>query len=226
VDPIRANHPCGQCAFYSNSVWQPVSGAAVKVLRRGFKRRDLEMGEFVYGQGEDNKGVFCVSRGLIALRSHQVDGSSTMLRLAYPGDVIGFRSFLRSGHHQTEAVAILPSRVCRVSHGNISHLVRTNPEVLARLATRCIDEIDRSHARIVAMSTRSNKGRLSDLLGALLERYGRRIDDQVQMHLPMLRKDLADLIGVPPETLSRLLKRLQADGSFGVKGRTVSTRVS
>lgn len=194
---------------------------SVKILSRGFKRRDLTRGEIVFGQGEDNKGVFCVSRGLIALRSHQEDGSSMLLRLAYPGDVIGFRSFLQSNQHRTEAVAVIPSRVCAVSQGDVSHLVKSNPPILARLAARCVDEIDLSHARVVAMATKSNKERLSDLLHVLLDRHGERVGTNVHLHLPLSRKDLADLIGVPVETLSRLIGRLQKDGYFRISGREI-----
>ncbi len=226
LDPLRAKHPCGKCAFYSDSVWQPVAHASVKFLTRGFKRKDLAQGALAYGQGEDNKGVFCVSRGLVALRSLQEDGSSTLLRLAYPGDVIGFRSFLRSGPHQTEAVAIVPSRLCVVSQRDVSHLVKTSPEVLARLATRCVDEIDHSHQQIIAMATKSNKERLAQFLVSLLDRYGERVDNNIQMHLPLSRKDLADLIGVPQETLSRLVGRLQKDGYFSISGRHVSVPTS
>ena len=41
------------------------------------------------------------------------------------------------------------------------------------------------------------------------------------MKLPLSRGDLADLIGVQPETMSRLVKRLEADGDFHFSGRMV-----
>ena len=41
------------------------------------------------------------------------------------------------------------------------------------------------------------------------------------MRLPLSRMDLADLIGVQPETMSRLVKRLEADGVFCISRRDV-----
>ncbi len=35
------SHPCGKCAFYEDSVWQPVADGAVSVLTRSFLRKDL-----------------------------------------------------------------------------------------------------------------------------------------------------------------------------------------
>ena len=218
-------HPCGKCAFYEGSVWQPVEPGSVSILARGFLRKDLAEGQVLFEQDVENQGVFCVSKGLMALRTHHADGTSTLLKLAYPGDVIGFRSFLGNGRHKTEARALLPSRVCTVAHRDANRVVRGNPSVLTRLAARCISEIDRSHERIIAAATTSNKQRLSDLLHDLMAAHGKRDGNHLRMQLPLSRSDLADLIGVQPETMSRLFKRLQNDGTFVVSGRVVQTPV-
>ncbi len=219
-------HPCGECAFYDKSVWQPVQSGSISVLARRFTRNDLAEGQALYDQGTESMGVFCVSKGLIALRTLHADGKSTLLKLAYPGDVIGIRSFLTNSLHKTEARALLPSRVCTVAHRDANRVIHGNPSVLTRLATRCISEIDSCHERIIATATTSNKQRLSDLLHGLMAAHGTRAGNHMCMHLPLSRSDLADLIGVQAETMSRLLKRLQDDGTFLVSGRHVQAPVA
>ena len=220
-EPTDVDHPCGKCAFYQTSVWQPVKAGAVAVLTHGFTRKPLAANQVLFAQGEENQGVFCVSAGLIAVRTHHANGSSTLLKLAYPGDVIGFRSFLTTMPHKTEARALLPSRVCIVALPDANQVVRENSSVLARLTARCIYEIDRSHERIIAAATVSNKQRLADLSLRLMKTHGVRVGEQMQMHLPVSRSDLADLIGVQPETMSRLFTRLKEEGSFTVSGRNI-----
>lgn len=214
-------HPCGNCAFYQDSVWQPVEHGGVSTLTRGFSRKELEAGEILFEQGAESGGVYCVSRGLIALRAYHSSGKSTLLKLAYPGEIIGFRSFLDDGPHRTEARALVASRVCTVARRDAQRVVRANPTVLARLAARCIAEIDQSHERIIASATTSNKVRLTAILLQLARHHGRRVQGHVEMKLPLSRPDLADLIGVQPETLSRLVKRLEREGEFLFSGRRV-----
>lgn len=214
-------HPCGRCIFYEQSLWRPVASGAVAQLARGFSRRELVAGEELFAQGAESRAVYCVSKGVIALRSHQADGSSTLLRLAYPGEIVGFRSFLAQGPHQTEARALVPARVCSVVKMSAETLVRDHPAILERLLARSLAEIDRSHARIIAAATRSNKERLAALLEWLMERHGSAEGAAQHMRLPMTRSDLADLIGVQRETMSRLVKRLEADGVFRIEGRDV-----
>ncbi len=217
-------HPCGQCSFYADSVWQPVADGTVCVLSHSFSRRDLDAGQILFEQDSENCGVFCVSKGLIALRTHHADGSSTLLRLAYPGEIVGFRAFLRNGQHRTEAQALIASRVCTVARRDAHQIIQANPSVLARLASRCIKEIDQNHERIIAAATTSNKQRLADLLLWLMEHHGEPAGDHFRMHLPLSRSDLADLLGVQPETLSRLIGRLEKDGLFSFIGRMVLVR--
>ncbi|RUS60844.1 Crp/Fnr family transcriptional regulator [Pseudorhodobacter sp. E13] len=214
-------HPCGNCGFRDQSVWQPVSGAALPMLTRGFDRLPLSSGQVLFEQGEENSGIYCVSKGLIGIRSRQGDGKSTLLRLAYPGEVIGFRSFMAGQPHQTEAQALVPSRVCMVPRHTVRQIMDRTPELLGRLADRCLQEIDRSHAHIIAAATRSNTERLSDLLERLMQIHGEQSAEGRRMTLPISRIDLADLLGIRPETLSRVVARLVSDGPYTISGREV-----
>lgn len=214
-------HPCGQCPMYKASVWEPVGSGSVATLARGFTRRELKAGDLLFDQGSENSGVYCVSRGLVALRSHRDDGSSSMLRLAYRGDVIGFRSFLGDGVHRTEARALAASRICTVTRSDATKIVRATPAVMARLAGRAIDELEATRERIVATAGRGNKARLAALLRELMERHGEPVDGGLRMELPLSRVDLADLVGVQRETVSRLIQRLEAEGDFRFSRRRV-----
>ncbi|WP_353533770.1 Crp/Fnr family transcriptional regulator [Cognatishimia sp. WU-CL00825] len=217
----KTDHPCGRCAFYAGSIWKPVPSESVSFLKQGFSRKTLPSSQALFRQGDENRGIFCVSKGLIAIRALSADGASTLIRIAYPGDVIGYRSFLANRPHETEALALLPSRVCTVALRHADQVVQKNPMVLKSIASRCISEIDRNHERIIATATKSNKQRLADLLYRLMTEHGKSDGDWISMRLPLSRIDLADLIGVQPETLSRLIRRLQCDGSFQFSGRSV-----
>jgi len=219
------HHPCANCARYAGSIWQPIGPSSVSVLARGFTRRALHQGQALFHQEEENRGVFCVSRGLIVLRAHHEDGRSTLLRLAYPGDIIGYRSFLEGRPHRTEARALLPSRVCTVATRDAQQIIGANPGVMARLTSQCILEIDRNHDRIIAAATISNQQRLADILTRLMQAHGEVRGGYIRMKLPLSRRDLADLIGVQTETVSRLFKRLQKEDRFRVSGREIEMAV-
>lgn len=217
----NSEHPCANCRFYEQSLWQPVSGTNVSTLTRSFTRRELDSGSVLFHQGADSSGVYCVSRGLIAIRSFDSDGGSSLLRLAYPGELIGYRAFLTGREHRTEAKALLPSRVCVVAHRDAKQVIQACPAVLVRLAERCADELDLCHERIQDAARIPNKARLAQLLDELMQAHGEEKGDIRRMRLPISRQDLADILGVQPETLSRLLRRLQNEGVLHSSGRWI-----
>ena len=217
----QIKHPCGQCRFHADSLWQPVEGAPLSTLARGFHRRDLSAGEIVFGQGEAPGGVYCVSRGVIALRAFAPEGRSHLLRLAYPGELIGYRAFLTGREHRTEAQALVPSRVCRVGRRDAEQVIQAAPEVMARLAMRCADELDRYQDRVQTMAALPNRDRVLALLEQLMAAHGETRDGRRHMRLPISRRDMSDMLGVQPETLSRLLGRLAEEGLAICSGRWV-----
>ena len=221
----KTEHPCANCAFQAQSLWQPVAGAALSTLARSFTRRELAEGSPLYHQGAHSDGVYCVSRGLIAIRAYRADGGSSLLRLAYPGDLVGYRAFLTGRVHRTEARALLPSRICVVARRDAQQVVQACPAVLARLAMRCAEDLDDFQDRVQDFAHLSNKTRLLRLLDRLMVSHGDAqppVDDGTRgMHLPLSRQDLADVLGVQPETLSRLMKRLEAEGQLRTSGRRI-----
>lgn len=215
------DHPCGTCQFSDKSVWSPVAGNAVTTLARSFSRRDLETGNVVYHQGTPGEGVYCISRGLVAIRSFAPDGASMLLRLAYPGDLIGYRAFITGREHRTEAQAVLPSRVCVVAQYDAKQVIQACPSVLARIAERCADELDRCHEDIQEVRGMPTIDRLARLLAKLMAAHGDQTDKIRHMRLPISRQDIADILGIRPETLSRLMTRLQDEGKLEASGRTI-----
>lgn len=216
------NHPCGGCANYFGSVWKPVSGGQLGLLDRSLTRREFAPGQALFEQGAANEGVHCVSRGVFALRALHSNGSSTLLRLAYPGDLVGFRSFLRGRVHRTEARALVPSRVCSVRVTEASTLVEGSSQVYARLVDRCLAEVDAAQERIIASMTATNRQRLIRLLLRLFVAHGQAGEGPSKMRLPLSRADMADMLGVEPETMSRQFRRLREDGLLTVSGRVIT----
>lgn len=219
-------HPCAQCRFYDKSLWQPVNDGNIATLVRGFTRRELDTGAVLYNQGAPSDGVYCVSRGLIAIRSFAADGTSTLLRLAYPGELIGYRAFLTGRDHRTEAQALIHSRVCVVAKRDANQVVQGCTAVLTRLAERCAQELDHCHDRIQDAARLPNKVRLERLLDQLMTAHGEPEGNVRRMRVPISRQDMADILGVQPETLSRLMKRLEDDGRLQSSGRWIEMPAS
>ena len=213
---------CAACHVGPRSDWYGLDEAAHALLARGRHRRDYGSGELVFAQGAENEGVYCVSGGTVGIRRLNDKGNSVLLGLAYPGDTIGYHSFLTGSEQKASAEALGPSVVCHIDRITISELLTRNPTIGLRLLKRSIGETEQAHDMMFRQATLSNRHRLVHLLLVLVQRHGRLNSNGSQsVDLPVSRRDLASMVGTRHETISRIIGRLEADGVALFSGRQV-----
>lgn len=215
-------HPCVTCHVGRRSDWHGLDWAANELLARGRQRREYGSGEAVFVQGEPNDGVYCVSGGAVGIRKLDSNGNSVLLGLAYPGDTIGYRSFLTGGDHKTSAEALGPSVICHFNRSIMSELVAGNSTLSQRFLKRSIGELEHAHDMMFRQATLSNRHKLVHLLLVLVQRHGRPHPNGSQsIELPVSRRDLASMVGTRHETISRIIGRMETDGVAHFSGRQV-----
>jgi len=214
---------CGACHVGRRSDWQGLDQTARALLGRGLSRREYGSGEVIFAQGDANAGVHCVSGGIVGIRRLDPNGNSVLLGLAYPGDTIGYRSFLTGGEHRTSAEALGPSVVCHVDRTTVAALLEVAPSLGLQFLRRSIGELELAHDTMFRQATLSNRHQLVHLLLVLVRRHGRPLDNGAQaIELPVSRRDLASMIGTRHETVSRIIGRLETDGVAYFSGRQVT----
>ncbi len=214
---------CLICHVRQKSDWRDLDEAVIVSLERGRHRREYGSGERVFAQGAPNDGVYCVSGGTVGIRRLDRNGNSVLLGLAYPGDTIGYRSFLTGSEHRTSAEALGPSVVCHLSAAALSTVLAAQPALGLRFLQRSIGELEYAHDAMFRQATLSNRLKLVHLLLVLVRRHGRvQPDGAHAIDLPVSRRDLASMIGTRHETVSRIIGRLESAGVAQFSGRQVT----
>src|SRR3546814_4761146 len=80
--------------------------------------------------------------------------------IAYPGDLIGTRAFLRNGRHRTTAEALSEVRLCRIPGIEARRLMHDHPALHQRLVRVCLDSLDASQEAMSQAAAMSNRDRL------------------------------------------------------------------
>lgn len=214
---------CSLCHVRQKSDWRDLDEAATGAIERARRRREYGSGEVVFAQGSANDGVYCVSGGTVGIRRLDSNGNSVLLGLAYPGDTIGYRSFLTGSEHRTSAEALGPSVVCHLGAAALSGVLAAQPGLGLRFLERSIGELEYAHDAMFRQATLSNRLKLVHLLLVLVRRHGRAQPGGAHaIDLPVSRRDLASMIGTRHETVSRIIGRLEDAGVAHFSGRQVT----
>lgn len=208
---------CRDCGVRKTSDWSRLSGADLDRVNRIKAWRTLAEGETLFRQGDENAGVFVVASGLFAQRVLHENGSDVIVALAGPGQTLGARAFLRNSRHATTATALLPSTVCAIRRQDAVRLTRDAPAAHMALVACCLSALDRSQEDLLHNSALGTRARLA----ALLLRFcgDGATEGSVLIRVPLSRPDLAGILGILPESLSRLLRQLREEGVLTASGR-------
>jgi CRP/FNR family transcriptional regulator len=205
-----------------HSHWRTLSED--ELVRLDGARRVLQCAEGapLFEQGDAAGAVYCVKCGAVAVRRLDAEGNSVTLGLHYPGDLVGHHALLSGGEQRSGAEALEPTTVCVIDGAAVREALQHNPELARDMLRRAAEEVEQAQDSLVRAATLSNRDRLIGLLLQLLRRHGEpRADGSYHLHLPLARRDLASMIGIRHETLSRIIARLKREGVAQFSGRNV-----
>lgn len=164
----------------------------------------LPAGEEVFVEGQDAEYLYGLRQGAVMLTHRLADGRRQVLSFLFPGDVFGFTAGSR---HMCSAIALQRSSFCRIPLSALN----TDSQLAARLhqiARACLaDALD--HA--VRLGRMSAKERVADFLF----RMWRRMGEPDELQFPFSRVDIADYLGLRPETVSREIASFRRNGLIG-----------
>ncbi|MEX2449857.1 MAG: Crp/Fnr family transcriptional regulator [Rhodospirillales bacterium] len=216
---------CFTCQSRRRTEWCVLSEDELGVIDKAKKSRTLGPGEILFHQGDPCGGIHCIENGLIGARKLDADGNSILLGMAYPGDTLGYRFLLSGEDYQASAEALKPSTVCYIDQSAIRFLLEKNPALGLRFLQRAARDLNEAEDRFLQSVTLSVRARFAHLLLVLKKRYEEngvpRKTTEFSMDLPLSRQDMAALIGIRPETMSRTIRQFEEEGIARFSGRRV-----
>jgi len=221
---INCNEPlaCLEHAFQRCEEWSMLNKIELDELARATKCKTFELGEVIYHEGSACDGVYYVIKGLIGVRKADPGGDDTLLWLASPGDTLAYRALLADEQHRDSAEVLKPVTAVHINRNLMMRLIQANSNFGIGFLRRVARELGRTEERLHETITLTARARLAHLL--LLfhgEFHHSDLGNSLTLELPVSRADLASLLGIRRESLSRLIRTLESDGIARFEGRQV-----
>ena len=182
----------------------------------------ITAGESLYEAGDAFSSLYAVLSGAIKKYRLAADGEVNITGFHLPGEIFGY-SGIDSGHYLEHAVALADSVVCQIPFEDIEALGREIPNLQHRLLHLMSQRIVEDHELMCQLvdQTPSRKRICAFLLG-LSSRAARRGESSTRLEIPVTLVDIGNYLGVRPETVSRLLTQLVAEGAIRRDKRRVT----
>ena len=209
---------CSTCAF---------SDAC---LSQGYAKTDLadlhvlvehvgpfHIGDHIFREGDEFNAIAAVRAGAVKTSILDPSGCEQVLGFHLPGEVIGLNA-IHASRYPCDAVALDTTMLCRFSFPKMALLATRMPGLQQQLFRLLSQDIGK--ASLLAAHFSADE-RMAAFLVSLSRRYASRGFSATRFQLSMTRTDIGNYLRLAPETVSRILKRMNQDGLIIAKQREI-----
>ena len=212
---------CSTCAFSDACLSQGYDKTALADLHVLVEHvGPFAEGEHLFREGDEFTAIAAVRAGTVKTYVLDAAGNEQVLGFFLPGEVIGLNA-IHQARYPCNAVALDTVMLCRFSFPKMALLATRMPGLQAQLFR--LLSLDIGKAALLAGDYSADE-RMAAFLVSLSRRYAQRGFSATRFHLTMARTDMANYLRLAPETVSRVLRRLQDEGLVQVERRELEIR--
>ena len=201
---------CATCPVRDRAACAALNEDQRTELGRIGNHRLLRRGDTLFAADEEHAQCATLISGALTISSFGADGTERILSLVHPAGFIGEMFAPVADHH---VIALTDSKLCVFSKRDYEHAVERFPALGRALLRRSAEDLFESRALIDLMNRRSSRQSVAGLLLSIA-----RAASDSPCHpasgfdLPLTRGEMAGMLGLTIETVSRQLTKLEKDG--------------
>lgn len=197
-----------------------LSEGQLETLAKSAREKTVRAGQLIIGEEDTTRTFYVVAEGRVKMSKSTYEGKEQTLYLLGPGKLFGLCAAFSDTVFPTNAMALEKSKILIFPGEVIEPLARQDPRILFNMIFALSRKLKGAMALIASLSLKEIPQRIAAYL--LVQASGKPDPISDVVELPVSQKELAKLLGTTPETLSRELKKMTADGMITTQNRTIT----
>ncbi len=198
------------CVLCDASLSAGLTAQQVCEIRGMLSKHDYAAHEVLFREGEANVHLFLLRAGQLKLTTLTPDGREQIVGLGLPGQLLGFQSMHDTAYTCT-AVSLTPVHACKIRRTDMLAVLRHNPAVMLRVIDILNEELNRAQLLIRLLGQKTSVEKVAAFILSLAP-LGLKNGSPTQLPLPLSRQEMAELLGLTVETVSRHMSEFKREG--------------
>jgi CRP/FNR family transcriptional regulator, polysaccharide utilization system transcription regulator len=214
------NSSCANCQDRFGSILFKADNCNLEEIDAAKVLTSYKKGQVVFHEGAYPFGIYCVNSGKIKLSHSGDDGREQIVRLAKPGDIIGYKALLSAEKYTASAIALDDSSVCFIPKDLFMSVLQKDPSLSFEMMKILAEELRKAETKITHLAQKPVRERLAETILFIKETYGLE-PDGATLNVRLSREEIANLVGTATESAIRLLSEFKKDGLIELQGKKI-----
>lgn len=190
------------CPICSSQEEKVINEILAVIQKKSFPKNSL-----IFEQEEESKGLFLITKGHVKISKISSAGKEIVIGLLNEGMTFGEGSLVGQKKQADTAMASKDTEILYLPKKDFQKILTENPSLYQAVINSLVKWMSNLNAVIENINTPSAKDRVWSYLRRLQEEQRRPI-----LQLGAKKHDVALMLGLRPETFSRALADLEAEG--------------
>ena len=171
---------------------------------------------------EEGDALFLINTGQVKVSIVSEDGREVILSLLGEGAEFGELALLDEKPRSANVVAMSDAELYMLHRSDFLQLLYRVPKIAITLLAELATRLRKTDRKIEGLALLDVTSRISETLLQLADEQGEEHSEGLHIPNRPTHQQLANMSGTTRETVSRVLKRLEAQGYIVCKGRTIT----
>lgn len=213
--------PCIICPGREHSMFKYLTEPDIKTISQNKTAIKYKKGQTLFHENTKPIGLFCINSGKVKVYKVNHEGREQILKLAKPGDFLGFRALISNEFYNSSATVIEEGIICYIPQADFIQVLHSNFEFFKLMAGKMAHELGKTEKRLMSLAQKTVRERLAATLLMLKDNYGVDGVEKGLINIALSREDLANIIGTATESVIRLLSDFKSQQLISFQGKKI-----
>lgn len=194
------------------SLFTDLPDSDLKLIANITLRRSFRKHEVIFHANDSGTALFILQSGMVKISIMDQNAREVILKLLYHGDFFGEMALLDGKHRSATVTAIDKVEALVIEREAFLRLLRSRSDLLMNMLLAVSRRLRQTDEKIRSLVFADVYGKFARTILGLVHENGEQGDDGLYVDTPLSRQELAQLMGVTRQTLSKLLREYQQSG--------------
>ncbi|MEZ5054639.1 MAG: Crp/Fnr family transcriptional regulator [Chitinophagales bacterium] len=219
MKPTVDHVECKNCSTRFQSVFCKTENDRIAEIDAEKICSSFKKGETIFKEGSYASGVYCINAGKIKLSMLGDEGKEQIVRLAKPGDIIGYKALLSGDRYSATATTLDDCNVCFIPREIFMRILQKDAAISFEMMKILSNELRNAEEKITHLAQKPVRERVAETILFLKETYG--LDAEKNINIALTREEIANLVGTATETTIRLLSEFNKEKIIELTGKKI-----